>query len=221
MAGENGCWRLDAATPSAALLAHRLLQFQQCHGYSHGRCRGCLARIACGNFRSWCAFMAAPDHYPPARWPLWLFSWLLLVGLYLLLAGQLSWEEGIVAVVAASLALAGVWAQSPLCFTVRQVRWSYLLKLPLPALSDCLRVLGVIAKALIFGRRPTTTFHWVPFLPGENDSVSNTRRALVISALSLAPNSYVASIDLEHERLLVHRLALTRSPEEVDPAWPI
>lgn len=149
--------------------------------------------------------------------------WVALFAIYLLLvAGSLSAEEAVagggVALVAA-VALSVVRAHSGVSYTMRAAWWKPLATVPWSALRDCAVVLGAICG------RPLQTSAGGHFIeremdPGSHDIESKSRRALVLAAVSLPPNSFVLTIDRERRRLLLHEL-VPQDNSTPNQEWPL
>lgn len=155
----------------------------------------------------------------------WAGWWLGFIPLYLLLAGSLSWQEIVAGIVVASLAALAVTATrhaGRLHFRPR-LRWiSYFRHLPGRVLADCVLVTAALARTLLRRQNIEGAFRTIPFDPGGDDAESAARRALVVGAACLAPNSYIVAVDAEGKQLLLHQLVpSTQPPGQGDREWPI
>ncbi len=155
----------------------------------------------------------------------WLAWWAVLLGLYMLFAAKLSWEEAIVGAGIAGLGATGAFVTlkaGEVHFRPR-LRWLTILgRLPGNVLADC----GIVGAALwqkLVQRRPVEgVFRTVPFDAGGDDPESAARRALVTAGVSLSPNTYVLGIDRQRGLLLVHQLVPSgKPPGKGDKEWPI
>ena len=93
-------------------------------------------------------------------------------------------------------------------------------KLIANAVRDTLIVFGVLLRRLAGGPLPHDAIVDLRFDAGGDDPESNARRALVIEAVSFAPNSIVLDLDRRRGTLRVHYL---RS-DVTKPAaaeWPV
>jgi len=138
----------------------------------------------------------------------WAGSLLAMMGVYRLLAGTGEWAEW---VAGASAAAAGTTALMAVAAEVSPFRpgagsLGFLVRLPGRAAADCLRVLRALARALATGRALAGAWVEVPFDAGGDDPASAARRALVLGAGSLPPNTLMVAIEPEAGRLLAHRL---------------
>jgi hypothetical protein len=149
--------------------------------------------------------------------------WIVLVGFYFLLAGEISLTETIAglptAAVAAGFALALRRTETQRLRL--QAPWLHVIAKPLASvLPDVFRVGRVLLSVL--WRRPSGPIGAVarqPFRHGGDDAKSAGRRALVTLGISFAPNGYVLSSPGEMDALVLHRLALV--PPEPDREWPL
>jgi len=142
----------------------------------------------------------------------------LLLGCYLLFAGQLSTDE-VIAGVCCAAAAAAVSFTVPFIaerhFSFTGVPWAKLIGRTLASLASDVPKVGM--RLL----RPVSSAglqRWPLASPGD-DPRTTARRALVTLAASLAPNSYVAAVLGGRGELLVHSLAPAEPPH--DPEWPL
>jgi hypothetical protein len=152
-----------------------------------------------------------------------LAAWVLFVGFYLLMAGQLA---------AAELSAGAIIAAATVCFVLlcrRGEERGFRFRAPWVRLAgrvsvalvlDSMRVGGVLLRALI--RRPVGTVGVVrrlPFHHGGDRPHAAARRALVTLAASIAPNGYVLELPEDEDALPIHRLAPAPPPQDRD--WPV
>lgn len=161
------------------------------------------------------------DRSQPPRLLLAAACWGGLLILYEVMAGSPSWPEAAAGVLASSLATVAVFAPGREQHLGR-MPWSWWLilarRIPGQAVADTARVLA----AAIGRSAPSGVFRPVHFEAGGDDPVSGSRRALVIAGASIAPNSYIAELEMEDEKLLTHQLVATDEPPgRGDPRWPI
>lgn len=150
-------------------------------------------------------------------------SWLIFLGSYLLLAGQVGLTEIIAGVPAAAFAA---------CFTVMlhrvserrfrlDVPWWRVVGQPLASVApDAVRVGHALLRAL--WRRPPGPLGVLasqPFRQGGDAPADATRRGLVTLGSSLAPNGIVVAIPEGRDVLLLHRL-VPAAPDR-DREWPL
>lgn len=148
--------------------------------------------------------------------------WILLFALYLALAAQLSAAELFAGAPAASLAvvaLLSVRAQSRHRFQM-SIRWlGNFAGVPAEALKDCLIVYRAIWRrpGMVHG---SGRFQTRSFDPGNEHPSSRLRRALVTTAISLPPNTFVIGVTEANDQLLVHQLA-PRPSDDKNLEWPL
>ena len=141
------------------------------------------------------------------RLPGWTTAWVLLFGLWMLLAGTLAVSEIVVGVVAAAIAATAVQVvlgQRLVRFRPdpRWLRRAWII--PWRAVVEFRLLVVALWRAVVLRRRVIGRFRSVPFPVGGSDSRSAARRALFTVGASFAPNTYV--VDFEEDRVLVHRL---------------
>ncbi len=151
---------------------------------------------------------------------------LAILGFYLLLASKLNLTEFV-----AGLGVAGagtflcLWLRSNLQRSFRLPpgwAWIFLRRIPAKAFLDCGWVFLSLWRYLIFRKPIEGRLISLPFEPGGEDAVSAARRALVLSLVSLTPNTVSISIDREKRVLLIHQLVPTgEKPGRGDEKWPL
>lgn len=154
------------------------------------------------------------------RWLLTLLLAGLLLGLYLLLAGQASATEFLAAVPAVLLAVG--MAQALRTHADRQMQlqapWRQVLLRPLASIcSDSVRVGVALLHAIV---RPAAHAGMVSrqaFRAGGDQPCEAGRRALVVVGGSLAPNGFV--LEVLPDALSTHRL-VPAQPQD-DTEWPV
>jgi hypothetical protein len=148
--------------------------------------------------------------------------WIFLLGIYLLLVGDLKGEEiaaGSLAALLAAAAVAVVRASSGCNFEFRAAWISPIWRALVDAIRGCVAMLAATCERP-FRTRGKGRFDEVEFNPGNDLPVSKSRRALVIAAISLAPDSFVLDVDRPGHRLLLHRYGRVDSkPRNKD--WPL
>ena len=154
-------------------------------------------------------------------WSLFVW-WLALTGIYCLLVSPLTIAEiaaGFAAALVATFALTIVRLETHARFPWKIAWLKPLAKVPPNVLRDCGIVLAAICERPFLTRGPGR-FGEREFKPGNHQALSQTRRALVMAAISMAPNSFVVALDRAGRRLLVHELVPPKqSPREDD--WPL
>ena len=146
-----------------------------------------------------------------------IWRWPTLWGLYLLLAGELNQVElifgsavALIATVAAGIA----HRHSPVHFVALKEALRPLAAIPGKAIADSIIVLFAVCQGKA-GR-----FREINFDPGNQSSRSATRRALVVTGASVAPNSFVVRLNFEHHTLLLHEFVASPDIPQ-DEEWPL
>lgn len=148
-----------------------------------------------------------------ARIAWWVGWWLALLGLWLLLV-TVSVAEVVAGMVAAALAATAaevVRVQGLVRFDPDPRWFLRAWKLPRSVVRDCW-ILGVALVHHLGGHPVNGAFRALPFRSGGDDDRAAARRALIVPALSVSPNTYVIGIDEQADLMLVHQLV--PSPKE-------
>lgn len=150
----------------------------------------------------------------------WLTTWVVLLGLWLVLVGSLALAECLGGLVAATIGATGLLVVQTRDTSTIAVRpgWLWLLarRVPRQMVEDCARVLGVLVD-LARGRRVEGRMRVVPFKVGTDAPLDAGRRALVVFGVSLAPNA--VAVRFEDDALVLHQLVPSALPN--DPEWPL
>jgi hypothetical protein len=148
---------------------------------------------------------------------LWLGWWAACAALWLCLAGKLTAQNAVAAALVAAL-VATMRARASRLGLARfrpdPAWWPVLGRLPRQVLGDTATVLGAAVRGPSGGSESR-----VPFDPGGPDARSAARRALVVTGVSLPPNSLV--LEVEPDALLVHQLEPAPPPGHGDREWPL
>lgn len=151
--------------------------------------------------------------------------WLAFLLLYLLLAGNFDWQEGVAGLGLAGVATVAMTATRRAASLYFQPRLGWLRhfrRLPRQVLVDCAIVATALARALFRRAKVEGVFRTIPFDPGGDDAESAARRALVTAGVCLAPNTYVVAIDAERGEMLLHQLVPSAQPPGGgDREWPL
>jgi multisubunit Na+/H+ antiporter MnhE subunit len=142
-----------------------------------------------------------------ARIGWWMAWWLALLGLWLLLVSVNTAEfvAGLGAAAAAATAAEVVRTQGLVRFDP-DPRWVLRIwRVPRSILRDCWVLTRALAQHLR-GKPVNSGFRAIPFRSGGDDARASARRALVVPAISVSPNTYVIGIDEEADLMLVHQL---------------
>lgn len=155
--------------------------------------------------------------------PRWLLTILLaglLLGLYLLLAGQASATEFVAAAPAVLLAVGTGWALRTHADRRMQVQapWrQVLLRLLASVGADSVRVGAALLRAVMRPAAHVGAVSRQAFPAGGDQPYEAGRRALVVLGASLAPNGFV--LDVAADALSLHRLAPAKP--QGDTEWPV
>ncbi len=125
----------------------------------------------------------------------------------MLLVGELRGEEiaaGSLAALLAAAAVAVVRTNSRCTYEFRAAWLSPIWRALIDAIRGCAVMLAAICERP-FQTRGKGRFDGVEFNPGDELPVCKSRRALVIAAISLSPDSFVLDVDRPGHRLLLHR----------------
>ncbi|HEU5451727.1 MAG TPA: Na+/H+ antiporter subunit E [Terriglobales bacterium] len=142
-------------------------------------------------------------------------EFLLLLGLWMMFASLLHWNEVLAGVAAALIGAVGDAVVKATGFaTFRpQVRQALqVLRLPGEVLQNTLVVFAELLRRML-GRPSRSRLQVVPFDAGRDDTESAARRALATLYTTIPPNSVVVGIDQERHYLLLHSLV----PAPVSP----
>jgi multisubunit Na+/H+ antiporter MnhE subunit len=151
-----------------------------------------------------------------------LVYWLLLFGLYLVLAATVTVEELLVSAAGAGIAVTVMMAVRSTSRYHFQLSAGWLRRfgqVPAEVVIDC----AVVYRAIL--RRPrlrqgSGRFQSRSYEPGNEHPSARLRRALVTTAVSLAPNTLVIGVPETGDELLVHQLV--PEPEKPhDVQWPL
>ena len=139
----------------------------------------------------------------------WIVWWLLLTGLWIPLAFDVSAPElvaGAVAAAAGATLTTAVRAQRLISFRPR-LRWVLRLwRLPIQVALDTGLLFAVLWRRLAMRQPVSGTFRAIPFRAVGDEPEASARRAVAMTIGSIAPNTYVIDIDLDDELILVHQL---------------
>jgi multisubunit Na+/H+ antiporter MnhE subunit len=144
-------------------------------------------------------------------------------GIEIVFVGKIDPQETPVGFGVAGLAAAITVAALAAAGTQYRLRWSWLLAAPRVAwnvVRDSVIVTVLLVRALT-GREPDDAIVDVPFDPGGDDPESRARRALVVAAISTAPNSIVLGIDEATRTLRVHYLSRGAASQPRSTRWPV
>jgi multisubunit Na+/H+ antiporter MnhE subunit len=149
--------------------------------------------------------------------------WIVFTGIEIIFVGKIDPQETPVGFGVAGLTAALTVAALAACGTGYRLRWSWLLVAPRVAwnvVHDSV-VLTVVLLRALSGRGPDDGIVEVPFDAGGDDAESRARRALVIAAVSTAPNSIVLGVDDARGTLRMHYLSRSAAKDRESERWPV
>jgi multisubunit Na+/H+ antiporter MnhE subunit len=141
----------------------------------------------------------------------WLVWWTLLMSFWIILDDSLDTDELLAGAAAAAIGaflaeLAGHQADTR--FRMR-IEWvGKALRLPARVATDTFIVFAALWRLLAHGQEPHSGFTAEPVRHGNDTAEGRTRRALLVGAMSLAPNSFALGIDPDRDEVIVHKLVL-------------
>lgn len=147
------------------------------------------------------------------RFGSWLVWWVLLMGLWALLDDSIQTAELLAgAAVAAMGALLAELAQYQAATHFRmRIEWTVpAFSLPLHVAKDTVLVFRALWDQLARGRPPASGFRAIPVRYGSDTPEELTRRALIVGANSLAPNTFALGLDEERDVMYVHQLVVNK-----------
>lgn len=150
-------------------------------------------------------------------------TWLVAAGLYLLLACKLEPGELVAACVAGLLAAIACWVVVGAAPPRMRFDPAWLLlagRIGLHVVTDALTVLRSALKGGWRETRPPGRFVALDFEPGDSSPKERARRAAVVAAVSITPNSYVLGIHRGGKKLLIHQL-VRKPPAHQSARWPL
>lgn len=147
---------------------------------------------------------------------------LLLSGIYLSQVWPLSFAEVVAAGLGSALVTALLYGMREHVRTRYSLRASWFgtlaLLLSTRTFKDCLLVLSSLKRRRA-GEVCAIPFHKEAF---GNEALNAGHRAMVITGVSVGPNTVVIDVDPNHDRLIVHQLIHTDSaPGGGNQLWPI
>jgi multisubunit Na+/H+ antiporter MnhE subunit len=157
----------------------------------------------------------------PRRLRFWLAWWLALTGLWMLLVFTVSVAELVFGAFAGALGATAatlVGTQEDLR-AVLKLRWlRRVLGLPRAVVVECVRLVPVVARALVRREPVSGGFRTVEFAGARTRSAEATgRRAMAKWLGSVSPNAIVIGFAEDDDVVLVHQLVHTDTPPDCDP----
>jgi multisubunit Na+/H+ antiporter MnhE subunit len=96
-----------------------------------------------------------------------------------------------------------------------RIRFEWLaraLPIPLQVVRDLATVFTALFRKVAMGEEPRSRLEEVPVRGGGDSPEDVTRRALLVAAASIAPNTFALGIDKERNVMIVHKLVPSHGP---------
>jgi multisubunit Na+/H+ antiporter MnhE subunit len=141
----------------------------------------------------------------------WVVWWVLLMAFWVWIDDSLALAELIAgAIVAAAGATVAevVQYQAGSHIRVRAEWLAKVLQLPLQIAQDTVILLAALWRKVVSGIDPPSGFEVLPVAPGDDSAEAKTRRALILGAKSVSPNTYALGLDRERKLMIVHHLVM-------------
>ena len=154
---------------------------------------------------------------PPDRAPLarragaWLAWWVLLMSFWVILDDSIALDELLAGAGAAALAafLAELATYQAASWPRLRARWVVrAFEIPGRVAGDTVIVFAALWRRLAHGEEPPSGFRLRPVAYGEDSAEGRTRRALLIGAASLAPNTIAVGLDSATGTMVIHQLVV-------------
>ncbi|HEX3390254.1 MAG TPA: Na+/H+ antiporter subunit E [Streptosporangiaceae bacterium] len=156
---------------------------------------------------------------PPEKVPLarragaWLAWWVLLMSFWVMLDDSVALDELLAG--AGTAALAAFLAELVTYQAAARVRirasWlARVITLPGQVAQDTVIVFAALWRRLAHGEEPPSGFRRRPVRYGDDTAAGRTRRALLVGAASLAPNSIAAGLDKNSGAMVIHQLVVNK-----------
>lgn len=139
----------------------------------------------------------------------WLVWWFVLMIIWTIVDDSIGRDELLAgagaAAIAAFIAEAAAWQAS--VHVRARAEWLVpALSLPAQVVRDTVTVFAALAKRLVRGEEPPSCFVAEPVRYGDDSAEASMRRALILTAKSLAPNAYALGMDEDKGVLISHKL---------------
>ena len=153
----------------------------------------------------------------------WARYWVILSITNVLFVGNLKLAEALAGTVIgglAALAMVAVRWYGSIDYRFRAGWIGRVAGVPLQIFPDSFRLLLALVNS-IAGRPFQGRFVEIKFDSGGDDAESAARRALVVAAISIPPNSFVTRVDRERGCIEIHQLEPVTIPPQSDARWPL
>ena len=163
------------------------------------------------------------DSRPPRRLPLarrvgaWLTWWVLLMSFWVILDNSIATDELLAGAGAAAIgAFLGELVTYQAATRLRmRIEWAaQALRIPKEVARDTGIVFAALYRRLTRGEEPASGFRELPVRYGDNTAAGKSRRALLVSGTSVAPNSFVLGIDQDRDVMIIHQLVVNQGEAE-------
>ncbi|MGN6795192.1 MAG: Na+/H+ antiporter subunit E [Streptosporangiaceae bacterium] len=142
----------------------------------------------------------------------WLGWWIVLMAFWVITDDSIAPDELLAGVGAAALAALLVDLashQAAITFGVRLAWLQRAVGLPRQVFTETGIVFAALWRRLTHGEQPCSGFVAEPAAYGPDSPDGRIRRALLIAARSLSPNTFVLGIDRERDLMVVHKLVIS------------
>lgn len=143
----------------------------------------------------------------------WFGWWVVLMAFWLVTDNSIALDELLAGAGAAALGalLAEVAShQASVRFRVRRAWLAHSLRLPSQVVTETGLVFAALWRRIVRGEEPRSGFVTESVRYGPDTPDGTVRRALIVGARSLAPNTFVLGIDRDRGELVTHKLVLER-----------
>jgi multisubunit Na+/H+ antiporter MnhE subunit len=141
----------------------------------------------------------------------WLGWWMVLMAFWVITDNSIALDELLAGASAAALAafLVDVAShQAAVTFGLRLAWMRQALRLPRQVLTETGNVFAALWRRMARGEEPASGFVAQPVAYGPDTPEAKMRRALLVGARSLAPNTFVLGIDRDRNLMIMHKLVV-------------
>jgi multisubunit Na+/H+ antiporter MnhE subunit len=154
---------------------------------------------------------ARPGRPAVRRATAWLGWWIVLMAFWLIADDSIALDELLAGAGAAALAAFLVELashQASVTFGIRLAWLTSALRLPRQVLTETGIVYAALWRRITRGEEPPSGFVAEPVEYGPGTPEGRMRRALLVGARSLAPNTFVLGIDRDRDLMIIHKLVV-------------
>lgn len=141
----------------------------------------------------------------------WLGWWVVLMVFWVITDDSIAVDELLAGAGAAALGalLTEVAShQASVSFRIRLAWLACALKLPRQVVTETGLIFAVLWRRVVRGEEPRSGFVTEPVAYGPLTAEGKMRRALIVAARSVAPNTFALGIDRDRGELVTHKLVL-------------